>query len=135
MKQIDGQLDLFSIDYTPRVKPCECGNSKLAVHITGCGIPVGGYTHYPLVFDSYLYFLFCPKCLTAAGCKDEGWRSNKLSMDEALKDWNTYKRHNPRYDWEKSSLAKSANEMPEIINIFPSVIEVLGINNVYTGAE
>lgn len=133
MKQIDGQLDLFSVDFTPRVKPCECGYTKLAVHITGCGIPTGGYLHYPLTFDKYIYHIFCPKCLTVAGDR-MGWSSFALNMNEALKDWNNYP-HKKSYEWQINSLKKSANKMVETINNFPSITDVLGINHTYTGGQ
>lgn len=132
MKQINGQLDLFSIEFTEKVKACDCGNTKLCVKVSGCGIP-HDFKNKPLVYDQYLYSIFCPQCLRVAGCNIDGWRSNKTDMEKALSDWNTYERVEPKYEWVKISLRKAVNEFINYHSYYPSITDTLGISHIYTG--
>lgn len=92
---MEGQINLF--DYIEekhkRVKPCECGNDRLAVRYTGCGIPI---QYDPPIYEKYLFCVFCPQCFNVAmsGNYDGAWRSNKTSIQEAVKDWNTFNHRN-----------------------------------------
>ena len=95
---MEGQISIFDyLKEKQKVKPCECGNTKLAIRYAGCGIP---NQFSPVVtYDNYLFCVFCPKCYRVAmsGDYECAWRSNKLSIKDAIKDWNTYK-HRLEYD-------------------------------------
>ena len=122
-----GQISIF--DYLDekhkRIKPCECGNDRLAVRYTGCGIPA---SFVPVTYEKYLYCVFCPECFNVAmsGNYEEAWRSNKLSIEEALKDWNTFN-HRNEADKKEGSLGHKhfAEIMPQTLENFPRIKEVL----------
>lgn len=95
----DGQISIFEYmqDKHKRVRPCECGNDRLAVRYTGCGIP---NQFSPVVtYDAYLFCIFCPECfrVAMAGNHEDAWRSNKTSIDDAIRDWNNH-RHREEAD-------------------------------------
>lgn len=125
---MNNQISIF--DYIKekhkKVKPCECGNDRLAVRYTGCGIP-RQYT--PITtYDNYLFCVFCPKCYRVAmsGDHDGAWRSNKLKIEDAIKDWNTFN-HREEKDRQNGKYGHRyyADMMEETKERFPKVKELL----------
>lgn len=109
-----------------KVRPCECGNDKLAVRWTGCGIPKTFEPH--VTYDQYLFCVFCPKCFNVAmsGDYDSAWRSNKLTIEKAISDWNEF-HHRNEADKQNGMYGHKyyADIMPQTLERFPRVKEVL----------
>lgn len=122
---MEGQLNIFDwLKENKKVKACECGNDSLAVRYSGCGIP---NQFSPVVtYDKYLFCVFCPKCYRVATAS-LGWRSNKLSIKEAIRDWNTHphKVEQDQFILSKYGLKFYADIMSETIERFPEAKEVI----------
>ena len=127
-----GQITLYDLGITAqqwfngannlKIKPCECGNDKLAVEYTGCGIPK---TFEPEVtYDRYLFFIFCPKCYRVATGR-LGWRSHCLSVKEAVNKWNNnpHKLEQSQFINGRYGLKHYADIMPETIERFDELKE------------
>lgn len=121
------QINLFdyaeSIISKSKAKQCECGNTHLAIRYTGCGKPLD-FIH--LSYEQYLFCVFCPRCFNVATCS-YGWRSNKLTLENAVRDWNTYPHRNDK----KNALGRYghqwyADRMKETREMFPEIKEWLG---------
>ena len=125
---MEGQISIFNYieEKHKRVKPCECGNDRLAVRYTGCGIP--NQFSSIVTYDNYLFCVFCPQCFNVAMCGNyEGaWRSNKLKIEEALKDWNEFT-HRNEADRQLGRYGHKyyADIMQDTLERFPRVKEVL----------
>lgn len=124
---MDGQLNIFDyLKSKKKVNTCECGNTKLAVRYSGCGIP---NQFSPVVtYDNYLYCVFCPVCYRVAtsGNYNGAWRSNKLSVKDAINDWNIYPHRisEDQFILGRYGLKYYADNMADTIERFPETKEV-----------
>lgn len=119
------QITMFDYleERSKKIRPCECGNDRLAVRYTGCGIPT---SFVPVTYEKYLFCVFCPSCyrVAMAGDNDGAWRSNKPSIEKAVKDWNVF-RHRIDTNYIKGKFGHEyyAGIMEQTLERFPNLRE------------
>lgn len=119
-----GQINIFDyLEEQTHCKPCECGNTHLAIRYSGCGIP---QSISPVTYEKYLYCVFCPECYRVATAS-LGWRSNKTSIDDAINDWNKneHKISDSQFVGGRYGLKWYAEHMAETINRFDEARKVV----------